>query len=235
MTEFDLEAALDRTEQNPNKTSARLLREAETLFAKRGFQGVRTREVAGAAEVNISTLHFHWKNKRTLYEAVCRWHARLALAALEQAAQDFIPNGRPGQKQIEGTIDQVVRLLTEHPAMAPLALQSVSDRTAPELPSLFQHDVALFRFSEQSLEKVMSASGPDPAFSILSVFYFVIVAFGDSTLQRAALGGSLLEEPEVQDRFKRFLTRLLMSLLDDGDPGESAGSLSPLSKGACVD
>ena len=46
-------------------------------------------------------------------------------AALEQAAQDFIPNGRPSQKQIEGTIDQVVRLLTEHPAMAPLALQSV--------------------------------------------------------------------------------------------------------------
>jgi hypothetical protein len=28
------------------------------------------------------------------------------------------------------------------------------------------------------------------------------------------LGGSLLEEPEIQDRFKRFLSRLVMSLLD---------------------
>ena len=214
MPEFDLEAALDRAEKNPNQTPARLLREAETLFASHGFQGVRTRDVAGAAEVNISTLHFHWKNKSTLYEAVCRWHARLALAALEQAVQGFIPNGRPGLEEIEGWVDQVVRLLTEHPAMAPLALQSVSDQTPPEIPSLFQHDVALFRFSEQSLKKIMSPSGPDPAFSILSVFYFVIVAFGDSTLQRAALGGSLLEESEVQDRFKRFLTRLLMSLLD---------------------
>ncbi len=52
-------------------------------------------------------------------------------------------------------------------------------------------------------------------FSFLSVCYFVIVAFGDSSLQRAVLGGSLLEEPELQDRFKRFLSRFLMGLLID--------------------
>jgi hypothetical protein len=28
------------------------------------------------------------------------------------------------------------------------------------------------------------------------------------------LGGSLVKEPEIQDRFKRFLSRLVMSLLD---------------------
>ena len=214
MPEFDLQAALDRAEQNPDQTPARLLREAESLFAKRGFEGVRTRDVASAANVNISTLHFHWKNKGTLYEAVCRWHARLALAALERATEDIVPNQPPDQKLIESWIDQIVLLLTQHPAMAPLALQSVSDQAPPELPSLFQHDIALFRFGEQSLAKTMKASGGDPMFSILSVFYFVIVAFGDSSLQRAALGGSLAEEPEIQDRFKRFLSRLMMSLLN---------------------
>jgi AcrR family transcriptional regulator len=215
MAEFDLEAALDRAEQNPDQTPARLLREAESLFARHGYQGVRTRDVATAAEVNISTLHFHWKNKGTLYEAVCRWHARIGLAALARAAETWVPNTRPDQKQIERWIDEAVSLFTEHPAMAPLALQSVSDQTPPELPSLFQHDVALFRLGEQSLEKLQNDAGADPLFSILSVFYFVIVAFGDSSLQRAALGGSLLDEPEIQDRFKRFLSRLLMSLLDD--------------------
>ena len=214
MVEFELEAALDRAEQNPGQTPARLLRAAESLFARHGFDGVRTRDVAGAAEVNISTLHFHWKNKGTLYEAVCRWHARLALAALERATEESVPNVRPDQKQIESWIDQIVSLLTQHPAMAPLALQSVADRGPPELPSLFQHDVALFRSGEQNLGTMLNGSDTDPMLSILSVFYFVIVAFGDSSLQRAALGGSLLEEAEIQDRFKRFLSRLLMSLLD---------------------
>ena len=211
---FDLETALDRAEQNPGQTPARLLREAESLFARHGFEGVRTRDVAIAAEVNISTLHFHWKNKSTLYEAVCRWHARLVRAALERASEEVVPNVRPGQKQIESWIDQVVLLLTQHPSIAPLALQSVSDQSPPELPSLLQHDVALFRYVEQKVEETMKKGDSDPSFSMLSVFYFVIVAFGDSSLQRAALGGSLLEEPEIQDRFKRFLSRLVMGLLD---------------------
>ncbi len=214
MPDFDLEAALDRAEQNPGQTPARLLREAESLFARRGFEGVRTRDVASAAEVNISTLHFHWKDKGTLYEAVCRWHARLLRDAIERATEKILPNVRPDEKQIESWIEQMVLLLSQHPAIAPLALQSVSDQVPPELPSLFQHDVSLFRYVEQEVGKRMKEGGSDPSFSILSVFYFVIVAFGDSSLQRAVLGGSLLEEPELQDRFKRFLSRLLMSLLD---------------------
>jgi AcrR family transcriptional regulator len=214
MPDFDLEAALDRAGQNPGQTPARLLREAESLFARRGFDGVRTRDVASAAEVNISTLHFHWKDKGTLYEAVCRWHARLLRAAVERATEKILPNVRPDEKQLESWIDQMVLLLTQYPAIAPLALQSVSDQAPPELPSLFQHDVALFRYVEQEVGKRMNEGGSDPSFSILSVFYFVIVAFGDPSLQRAFLGGSLLEEPELQDRFKRFLIRLLMSLLD---------------------
>ncbi len=215
MPEFDLEAALDRAEQNPDQTPARLLREAESLFASHGYQGVRTRHVATAAGINISTLHFHWKNKGTLYEAVCRQHARIGRAALSRAAEQWVPNKRPDQKQIETWIDEAVSLFIQYPAIAPLALQSVSDQAPTELPSLFQHDVALFRLGEENIGKLMNRPDADPMFSILAVFYFVILAFGDSSLQRAALGGSILDEPEIQDRFKRFLSRLLMSLLDD--------------------
>jgi AcrR family transcriptional regulator len=215
MPEFDMETALDRAEQNPDRTPGRLLRAAETLFARHGFEGVRTRDVARAANVNISTLHFHWQNKGTLYEAVCRWHARIGRGALGQAVQEIVSSAQPDQQQIESWVDQTMSLLTEHPAMAPLALQSVSDQTPPELPSLFQHDVALFRAIEQGMGKLMDERGSDPTLSFLSVFYFVIVALGDSSLQRAVLGGSLLEEPELQDRFKRFLSRLLMGLLID--------------------
>ena len=215
MPEFDMETALDRAEQNHDRTPARLLREAETLFARHGFEGVRTRDVARAANVNISTLHFHWQNKGTLYEAVCRSHARIGRAALGRAVEDIVSSARPDQQQIESWVDQTMSLLTKHPAMAPLALQSVSDQAPPELPSLFQHDVALFRSIEQGMGQLMDERGSDPTLSVLSVFYFVIVAFGDSSLQRAILGGSLLEEPELQDRFKRFLSRLLMSQLID--------------------
>ena len=214
MSEFDLEAALDRAERSPGQTPARLLREAETLFARRGFDGVRTRDVAGAAGVNVSTLHFHWRNKGTLYEAVCRAHARLLRSALEHAVDVISPGEPPDRQQIEHWIDQVLSLLIENPAIAPMALQSVSDQTPPELPALFHHDVALFGSIEREVTDRMKSTDGDPMFSILSVFYFVVVAFCDSSLQRTVLGGSLLADAALQDRFKKFSSRLLLSLLD---------------------
>ena len=93
-------------------------------------------------------------------------------------------------------------------AVGGLALQSVSDQTPPAIPALFRHDVALFRFLESELEKAMpSAEGrdsPEPILILLSLFYFSIVAFSDSSLQQALLGGSVYEDVEVRERVKRF-------------------------------
>ena len=42
------------------------------MFAARGFEGASTREIAARAGVNISSLHYHWESKETLYFAVFR-------------------------------------------------------------------------------------------------------------------------------------------------------------------
>jgi AcrR family transcriptional regulator len=43
---------------------------AEQVFAAKGFEGASTREIASKAGVNISSLHYHWDCKETLYFAV---------------------------------------------------------------------------------------------------------------------------------------------------------------------
>jgi AcrR family transcriptional regulator len=42
------------------------------VIATRGIEGLRTREIAARAGVNISTLHFYFKTKETLLLAVLR-------------------------------------------------------------------------------------------------------------------------------------------------------------------
>jgi AcrR family transcriptional regulator len=228
MPDFDLEAALDRAERNPDKTPARVLREAEHLFAERGFDGVKIRDVSGAAGINVSTLHFHWKDKQTLYEAVCRLHARFLRRAFERVSRDLPAQELGSGDKIDRWLDHAVELLCEHPAIAPLALQSVSNQAPPGLPDLFQHDISLFRFIENEAGKLMMSAAPgsrasdrdtgagDPMLAILNVFYFLIVAFSDSTLQRALLGGSLRESEAQQARLKSFTRRLLRQLLGAG-------------------
>jgi AcrR family transcriptional regulator len=64
-------------------TKARILDAAEGVFANKGFEGASTREIAAKAGVNISSLHYHWKSKETLYYAVFR-NIRARLAAISR-------------------------------------------------------------------------------------------------------------------------------------------------------
>ena len=49
---------------------AAILSAARSVFAKRGFEGTSTREVAEAAQVNNAMIYYHFKDKRELYRSV---------------------------------------------------------------------------------------------------------------------------------------------------------------------
>ena len=64
--------ALQKARLAPSSTKARILAAAEGVFAAKGFEGASTREIAAKGGVNISSLHYHWESKETLYFAVFR-------------------------------------------------------------------------------------------------------------------------------------------------------------------
>jgi AcrR family transcriptional regulator len=213
VADFDLDQALDRAVAEPGSRRAGVLRAAERLFAERGYDGVRVRDVADAARVNVATLHLHWKSKATLYEAVCRLHARELMAFVDRAGREAEAEGLPLAERIPRWVDAAVELLARRPAIAPLALQSVADQTPPDIPSLFRHDVSLFRGVEREIRKAMAGREVEPILAVLSVFYFAIVAFGDSPLQRALLGGSVYADTDVRERVARFVRTLVARLV----------------------
>jgi len=53
-------------------TAERLLKEAESLFAKKGFEGVSVREITTKAKCNLAAVNYHFGNKKNLYLEVFR-------------------------------------------------------------------------------------------------------------------------------------------------------------------
>jgi AcrR family transcriptional regulator len=51
-------------------TRALILAAARSVFARRGFEGTTTREVAAAARVNNAMIYYHFKDKDDLYRSV---------------------------------------------------------------------------------------------------------------------------------------------------------------------
>src|SRR5687768_18286979 len=58
-----------------------LIRVAIALFARNGFNGTTTKEIAAAAGVTEALIFRHFPNKDALYEAILKWKVEEAGAA----------------------------------------------------------------------------------------------------------------------------------------------------------
>jgi AcrR family transcriptional regulator len=102
-----------------------LVRATFQILSTKGFEGLRTRDVADLVGVNIATLHYYFPTKESLIRAV-----------LDQAMIRFrstlTPHGSPSE-QLRNHLRAVRKLLIEEPelkaVMAELALRSARDRS----------------------------------------------------------------------------------------------------------
>jgi AcrR family transcriptional regulator len=92
-------------------------------IAERGFEGLRTREVASEVGVNIATLHYYFPTKESLIRAVLDH-------AMGRFRTTLAPHGSPAD-QLRNYLRATRKLLLEEPelgaVMAELALRSVRD------------------------------------------------------------------------------------------------------------
>ncbi|HYS21629.1 MAG TPA: TetR/AcrR family transcriptional regulator [Gemmatimonadales bacterium] len=96
---------------------------AYELIAERGFEGLRTRDVADRVGVNIATLHYYFPTKEMLIRGVLNH-------AMERFRTTLEPHGSPAD-QLRNHLRAVRRLMTDEPqlgtVMSELALRSRRD------------------------------------------------------------------------------------------------------------
>ncbi|MDQ1277039.1 MAG: TetR/AcrR family transcriptional regulator [Thermodesulfobacteriota bacterium] len=61
---------LEKARKDPESMKARILAVARRIFGEYGFHGTTTRMIAQEVGIDISTLHYHWGEKKDLYAAV---------------------------------------------------------------------------------------------------------------------------------------------------------------------
>lgn len=108
-----------------NATSRRqqLVDAAFRQIAERGFEGLRTRDVANEVGVNIATLHYYFPTKEALIGAVLQH-------AMDRFRTTLEPHGSP-DSQLRNYLRATRKLLRDEPelgvVMSELALRSVRD------------------------------------------------------------------------------------------------------------
>ena len=97
--------------QRDESTEQRILDAAHAVFIRSGTAGARTQEIAKEAGVNSALLHYYFRSKERLAEAVfTRAAGQLLPAVIRILASDAA---------LEDKVDQVVRTELQHLAKAP--------------------------------------------------------------------------------------------------------------------
>ena len=102
-----------------------LVQAAFRLIAARGFEGLRTRDVAESAGVNVATLHYYFPTKESLIRGVLDY-------AMARFRSTLAPD-RSGEVQLRDHLRAVRKLLRDEPelgaVMAELSLRSARDES----------------------------------------------------------------------------------------------------------
>ena len=113
------------TRAAPEKRRQELVLAAYREIAAHGFEGLRTREVAGEVGVNIATLHYYFPTKESLIQAVLDH-------AMSRFRTTLAPHGSTSD-QLRNYLRATRKLMLDEPelgaVMAELALRSVRDRS----------------------------------------------------------------------------------------------------------
>lgn len=198
----------------PDSTKARILAAAEDVFAARGFDGASTREIAGRAGVNISSLHYHWDSKETLYVAVFQAIVARIEAHLLASIPGFRHAGDDRQAVVGRIMESLYDFFDAEPTIPKLLLRLVVDGG--------EHDLGIERdvfvpawdvFSGWLREAGVELNAGRARLFMLSIHSVLLVYLLDSPMYRLALGDSV-RAPAMRAAVREHVVDVVNALMD---------------------
>jgi len=137
-----------QSEELGERRRRELLAAAYGLIAEKGLEGLRTRDIAARAGVNISTLHYYFGTKEALLEAVVQYLSEKFTEPLEGAAAAAADPStlRHHFEQAGATFRKNPELAIVLQELALRALRDAATRTAMR---------ALFKYWNMQVEAVL--------------------------------------------------------------------------------
>jgi TetR/AcrR family transcriptional regulator len=106
-------------------TEARILEAAKTVFMKYGLYGARMQDIADTAGINKALLHYYFRNKEKLFDAVFEG----ALSRYFEQMDVFGDVSLPLEERIFRYIDNMFEFLAEYPQMSMFIIKEISINT----------------------------------------------------------------------------------------------------------
>ncbi len=189
-----------------------ILRVAEEIFARKGYIGTSTREIAEAAGVTKGLLFYHFQSKQRLYLTVIE-HLMESLLHLAIPPQ---PEGVDRRTHVRAFLEGWTDFLAEHPNAIKLLTRELMDEGKFHDKIVDEYIKPLYNFGREFLE----AGVAEGVFRPLDPFHFIQILGASNTMYFAMMPsyrriqGEDLYTPEALEHRKRELWRNFARILE---------------------
>lgn len=190
-------------------TEDKILKAAEEVFQERGYHGARMREIAEKAGINKGLLHYYFKSKEKLFDAIFSVAIGSVLGRISGILDEEIPLG----EKIDRIVDQYMNFFLKNPNLPRFVLNELNKNANHFVIKGFSGRVreTLGKFRKTILEE--EAKGKirykEPEQIMLNIVGMILIPFVGRPLIQTAMGldnasfKKLLEERK--EHIKEFI------------------------------
>jgi len=197
-----------KTAESPASTQDRILAAALEVFAERGFDGARMRDIAERAGANLGLLTYYFTDKQELWKAAVTH----AFAELGAELSEVLPGGGDDVVALERIVRRFVGFVARRPAFMQL-MNDEGKRDSARMRWLADtHVRPLYEGMRQRIERAQ-ARGVLPTMPSVHLHYIVLGAAGLIFSQRAEcrrIAGVDPTDPAFAEAHADAILRLLV-------------------------
>jgi len=197
-----------KTAESPASTQDRILAAALEVFAERGFDGARMRDIAERAGANLGLLTYYFTDKEELWKAAVTH----AFAELGAELSEVLPSGGDDVAALERIVRRFVGFVARRPAFMQL-MNDEGKRDSARMRWLADtHVRPLYEGMRQRIERAQ-ARGVLPTMPSVHLHYIVLGAAGLIFSQRAEcrrIAGVDPTDPAFAEAHADAILRLLV-------------------------
>lgn len=210
-----------KNKKKPNDTLTRILDSAEPLFARQGFDGTSTRQIAAGAGISIQTMHYHGKSKANLYLMVIRRAAAPSLEMVTQHIQHLMESSVWDEKvlkpAINAVIDDLFDILHANPNYARLYFRQYMEHKPELIDKEFENLAKHWTENIKALLGVKNGNGVDLPLVMLNLAWMYHGMFVNSEYISGFLGMDV-DSPDYLNRLKTHAKNMTWQMIGGERP-----------------
>jgi AcrR family transcriptional regulator len=193
-------------------TEEKIFEAAHKVFQRKGFTGARMQEIADEAGINKAMLHYCFKNKELLFEAVFM----KAFAQLAPQINEIFNSDASVFDKIRRFTDSYISFVIENPFLPPFIIQEMNNN--PEFVERFLNHqnrpnptILIAQIEKEMAEGILKEIHPKQL--LLDIFSMTIFPFAAQVLVKGMIQISEKEFFELMEERKFHISEQIINAI----------------------